>query len=445
VKPANKPLYHFPPVASRYKSLIHANQFIKNPFPILDEAVQRLGTTYTFYMGGMQKAILTMDPAAARHVLQKNHRAYEKSAIVTDILAKYTGHGLLTATGDHWLRQRRMIQPGFHRKRIESLQGLMKTEVDACMDQWKNYADTQAEFDAYEEMNQLTFRIVAKALFSTSIEEHGLAELSRLISILQAYIIREVRQPYKRWWFRMSGIMEKHIKLAQGAREIIRDVIQDRKKSNEKPDDLLTMLLESTYEDTGEGMSEEQLIDECLIIFVAGHETSANALSWMIYLLGNHPAEYLRLQYARAEQQAGLARNVIAETLRLYSPAWVVDRISLEDDQVNDYFLPAGTVWIIYIHGLHRHPEFWERPQDFLPDRWSNPAINKEAYMPFGAGPRMCIGEHFAMMEMQLIITEIVNHWNISLHSSHVGEKPLITLRPDGPILISVTEKRSMS
>ncbi len=118
--------YHFPPVASRYKSLIHANQFIKNPFPILDEAVQRLGTTYTFYMGGMQKAILTMDPSAARHVLQKHHRAYEKSAIVTDILAKYTGHGLLTATGDHWLRQRRMIQPGFHRKRIESLQGLMK-------------------------------------------------------------------------------------------------------------------------------------------------------------------------------------------------------------------------------------------------------------------------------------------------------------------------------
>src|SRR5688572_25805801 len=168
--------YRFPPVASRFKSLIHANQFIKNPFPILDEAVIRLGQTYTFYMGGMQKAILTADPVATRHVLQKHHKAYEKSAIVTDILAKYVGNGLLTSTGEHWLRQRRLIQPGFNRKRIESLQTLMLTEVNSCMKQWELFADKKQAFDAYEEMNQLTFRIVARTLFSTSIEEHGLAE-----------------------------------------------------------------------------------------------------------------------------------------------------------------------------------------------------------------------------------------------------------------------------
>ncbi|HUR31022.1 MAG TPA: cytochrome P450 [Saprospiraceae bacterium] len=436
--------YHFPPVASRIKSLIHANQFIKNPFPILDEAVKRLGSTYTFYMGGMQKAILTIDPVASRHVLQKHHKAYEKSAIVTDILAKYVGQGLLTSTGDHWLKQRRLIQPGFNRKRIESLQSLMRTEIDTCMKGWESFAETKKDLDAYEEMNQLTFRIVARTLFSTSIEEHGLAELSRLISILQAYIIKDVRQPYKRWWFRISGITAKHIQLAKGVRELIRTIITERQKSNSDQDDLLTMLLEARFEESHEGMNEDQLIDECLILFVAGHETSANALSWMIYLLGMHQNEYKRLQNAQPEEQSLSIRNVISETLRLFPPAWVVDRISLEDDGILGFNMPKGTVWIIYIRGMHRHPDYWKDPDRFLPDRWLNVELNKEAYMPFGAGPRMCIGEHFAMMEMQLIITAIINRWDIHLKNGDVGEKPLITLRPDNAINISVTARSSL-
>ena len=430
---------HFPPIASRIRSLIHANQFIKNPFPILDEAVKRLGPTYTFYMGGMQKAILTIDPVATRHVLQRHHKAYEKSALVTEILAKYVGKGLLTSTGEHWLRQRRLIQPAFNRKRIESLQVLMKEEIDACMERWNEYANTKQAFDAYAEMNQLTFRIVARTLFSTSIEEHGLAELSRLISILQAFIIKEVRQPYKRWWFKVSGSITKHIRLSKGARDLIRNIIIERKRVTSPPDDLLTLLLETKYEDTNEGMEEEQLIDECLILFVAGHETSANALSWVIYLLGLHTGECDRLKSRDAEQQTILIRNVILETLRLYPPAWVVDRISLEEDEVNEFHLPKGTVWIIYIRGIHRHPEYWADPDEFLPDRWMDAALNKEAFMPFGAGPRLCIGEHFAMMEMQLILTEIINKWNFELISKSVSERPLITLRPEEEINIIIS------
>jgi cytochrome P450 len=428
----------YPPIASRFRSLINANRFIKNPIPILDEAVDRLGPTYTFFMGGMEKAIMTIDPVASRYILQKHHRAYEKSAIVTDILARYTGHGLLTSTGDHWLRQRRLIQPGFQRRRIESLQGLMQQELDACMQNWKVYAAEGKRFDAYAEMNQLTFRIVARALFSTSIEEHGLEQLSTLISQLQDYIIREVRQPHKRWWFRWSGIMAHHEKLAQGARDLIRGIIVLRKQEATKPDDLLTMLLESTYEDTGDPMHEEQLIDECLILFVAGHETSANALSWMIYLLGKNPVEFQKIKSASGDTQATLVRNVIFESMRLYPPGWVIDRISLADDTVGEFQLPKGTVWIIYIRGMHRHPDYWKDPEAFLPDRWLDPAINKDAYMPFGAGPRLCIGEHFAMMEMQLILTEIVSKWNFTLHVEKVEEKPLVTLRPGSEILISL-------
>ncbi|MEO7927264.1 MAG: cytochrome P450 [Saprospiraceae bacterium] len=431
----------YPPVASRYRSLINAGRFIKNPFPILDQALGKLGTTYAFYMGGVQKAVLTIDPKVARYILQKHHRAYEKSEIVSEILAKYLGKGLLTNTGDDWLRQRRLIQPGFHRKRIESLQNLMRTEVEAGMVSWRIKSSGRMMLDAYREMNQLTFRIIARALFSDYIEESGLTELSDLISTIQAYIIREVRQPHKRWWYKISGIRAKHIRLALGANELIRDIVTKRRASTSMPDDLLTMLMETRYEDTGEGMTDDQLIDECLILFVAGHETSANALSWMIYLLGNHPDEYARLQNATNETQAQLIKNVIEESMRLYPPAWVVDRVSLEEDQVGEFLLPKGTVWVIYIRGIHRNPAYWEKPDQFIPDRWSDPNLNKEAYMAFGAGPRLCIGEHFAMMEMQLILTTIVNTWDFTLISKKVAEKPLVTLRPGSEIYISIAPK----
>ncbi len=428
----------YPPEASRIQSLINAGRFIENPIVIIDQAVESFGSTYTFFMGGIQKAVLTTDPKAARHILQKHHKAYEKTEIVTDILGKYVGQGLLTATGDFWLRQRRLIQPGFQKQRIEALRKLMKTEVDRCMITWVEKAKHPDPFDAYEEMNHLTFRIVASTLFSSSLEEHGLLQLSELISTLQTFIIREVRQPYKRWWLNLSGQVRKHRALAAGARQIILAVIQERRNLKDPPDDLLTMLLASRYEDTGEGMDDETLIDECLIMFVAGHETSANALSWMIYLLGKHPNEIDRIKNANEESKSSLIRNIIFETLRLYPPGWVVDRISKDEDQVLDYTLPKDTMWVIYIRGMHRNPEYWDQPDLFIPERWNNPDLNKEAYMPFGAGPRLCIGEHFAMMEMELILTEILSLWDIKLIVEEVHEKPLVTLRPDEPILISI-------
>jgi cytochrome P450 len=309
------------------------------------------------------------------------------------------------------------------------------------MTRWTIKAAEGLSLDAYKEMNQLTFRIIARTLFSDSIDDQRLDQLSEMISTIQGYIIKEVRQPHKRWWFRLSGMRSKHIELAKGAKEMIREVIKSRHSVSSIPDDLLTMLMESLYEDTGLPMEEDQLIDECLILFVAGHETSANALSWMIYLLGNHPEEYSRLQNANTEMQTILIRNVIEETMRLYPPAWVVDRTSLEEDEVIDFSFPRGTLWVIYIRGMHRNPEYWERPDEFIPDRWNDPNLNKEAYMPFGAGPRLCIGEHFALMEMQLIATEIINKWNFVLKSKEVAEKPLVTLRPGSGVYISITAR----
>jgi len=431
----------YPPLASWVKYLFKARQFIRNPFPVLDGAVDRLGPTYTFFMGGISKAVLTVDPVAAKHVLQKNHKAYEKSAIVTDLLAKYTGHGLLTATGEKWLKQRRLIQPGFHRKRIEALQHLIQIEIDGCMQHWTDYAERHQTFDAYAEMNNLTFRIIGRALFSSSLEELGLTALSGLISTIQSHIVKEVRQPWIRWWYEIGGRNAKHIQLAGIARDFIRNVIRERKEMKDMPDDLLTMLLEAKYEDTGLIMDEEQLIDECLILFVAGHETSANSLSWALYLLAKNKNHLARIQQADEVNQQKLIRHLILETMRLYPPAWIVDRISLQEDQVMDYKLPKGTIWLIYIRGMHRNPAYWQQPDVFDPDRWEGEDLHREGYMPFGAGPRLCIGEHFALMEMQMILTSIILHWDFNLEVAEVEEKPLVTLRPATAVMISVKER----
>ncbi len=431
----------FPPLTNRFKSFLNVRKFIRDPFPLLDQAIGRFGKTYSFYMGGVQKAVLTVDPEAIRQLLQKHHRLYEKSSIVTDILARYIGKGLLTATGDQWLRQRRLIQPGFHRKRIESLESLMRLEIDACMRRWDETAKAGQSLDAYQEMNKLTFSIVARTLFSSSLEESGLHRLSNLISTIQEFIIREVRQPFKRWWYRLSGQTSHHVRLALSARELIRDNIRMRQQATAQPDDLLTMLLETRYEDTGLPMEEEQLIDECLILFVAGHETSANALSWMIYLLGKHRPEWIRLREADQAERPVRIRNVILETLRLYPPAWVIDRVSLAEDQILQYHLPKGTTWIVYIRGMHRQADHFHDPDAFIPDRWDEPDIYREAFLPFGSGPRLCIGEHFAMMEMQLILEAIVDRWDFVLLTGDIKEKALVTLRPDKAVQIRLAAR----
>lgn len=226
--------------------------------------------------------------------------------------------------------------------------------------------------------------------------------------------------------------------MAGVARKIIGDVISERMRMKEMPDDLLTMLVEARYEDTGLGMTVERLIDECLILFVAGHETSANALSWAIYLLAKNRDYFKRIQLADELQQQTLIRRVLLETMRLYPPAWVVDRVSLQEDQVLDYTLPKGTLWVIYIRGMHRNPAYWPQPDVFDPERWIDEDFHHEGYMPFGSGPRLCIGEHFALMEMQLIMTAVVKKWNFKMVVEMVEEKPLVTLRPASAVMISI-------
>lgn len=441
-----------PPLVPRWVSLKRTFRFAANPIPIMYDNLKKYGRTYTFHIGGVKKGVATIEPTVIQHILQKNNRNYRKSNIQTGVLKKYVGGGLLTSEGKYWLQQRRLIQPGFHRDRLSALVKLMNQEIEQHFDD----IDVSDPVDISTSMHTLAFNIVAKALFSTSISGEEMESLSRNLNLLQEFIIKQVRQPYLLPWFKVSGLMRKHQKLAQITRKSILDVIRQRVESGIAQNDLLQMLLDSRYEDTGEGMTEEQLLDESLILFVAGHETSANALGWIFYLLSRHSESQDKINreidLVLGGRQAAFSdlmkltytRQVIEEALRMYPPAWVVDRVAIEQDEINGIIIPKDALMIIYIYGVHHDENLWDAPNEFKPERFGaeqKAARKPYAYFPFGGGPRLCIGNNFAMMEMQLVLVHFLQRFQISKPSATTKVQPMVTLRPDRKIVLDLIRK----
>ncbi|MCB9348376.1 MAG: cytochrome P450 [Lewinellaceae bacterium] len=444
------------PAIPRWATLRNSLRFAYNPIVALDQYVAEYGPTFEFYLGGMVKGILTTDPGLAQHVLQKEHRKWRKSPIQTERMGYFLGNGLLTSDGDYWLRQRRLIQPGFHRKRLAGLTGIMNQEIEDFLEQRFQPALAGGQpVDMSPLMMELAFRVVAKSLFTTSLQEEDLAFLRDTVTVVQAFITRTFRQPYLIPWFRFSGLYREHKALSEKFDAIILQHIQARRSSNERHDDLLQMLLEARYEDTGKGMDDRQLTEESAILFVAGHETTANALSWMWHLLGQHPEVVARL---RQEHEAVLGGRepgfedlpqleytlqVIDEAMRLYPPAWITDRLCVEDDQYGDLPLPKGSRVVAYIYGIHRRPSLWDDPEAFRPERFSRERKKEYhpfAFMPFGGGPRLCIGNNFALMEMQLVLVKILQRYKLESAPGFEPElQPLITLRPRNGVMVRVS------
>ena len=440
------------PQIPRSKTIMNALEFVKNPIPILMENVKEYGDTFFFYMGGVRHAVLSTNPDFNQHVLQKNNKNYVKSFLQTDMLAKYVGDGLLTSNGDYWLRQRRLIQPGFHRKKIANLTGIINPVIESYFENLDLKKD--GPIDIYEAMMELTFTIIAKSLFSTGVNEEDVNELGDNISKIQKFLVKQIRQPYLNWWFGLSGQEKKHLALTDVSSKIILDIISERRKTNESYDDLLDMLLASRYSDTGEGMTEKQLIDESVILFVAGHETTANAMAWISYLLSKNPqvVEKLRQEYRENlgdktpdfEDLKNLTytKKVINESLRIYPPAWITDRVALEDDVINGVKIPKGTMIMNFIYGAHQDPRYWVEPDKFIPERFDEENMKQMHsfnYFPFGGGPRLCIGNNFSIMEMQLILAYVIRRYDFSLvPNQEIIAQPLVTLRPQNGILMNL-------
>lgn len=431
---------------SRLQALRNAFSFYRDPIANIDRAMASFGQTFSTYVGGLHPAILTTEPDVIQHVLQKNHRNYIKSPMHFDVLAHFLGNGLLTSEGDYWLRQRRLIQPGFHKKRLAGLTDIMLAEIDALIERFDQKIAKDDYIDICPPMLELAFRVVAKSLFSADIKEEQLQELSHNITVLQSFIVKQIRKPFLNPWLKISGAIRKHEAISKSSQRILLENIRARKESAEVKDDLLQMLLEARYEDTGEGMTEQQLLDESLILFVAGHETTAHAFAWTWYLLSQHPeaVEKIRTEVATVLgdrkptfediPKLEYTLKVIEESMRLYPPAWITDRVAVADDEVNGIRIPKGMIVIAYIYGAHRSPQNWKDPERFDPERFAK-AQKKErhnfAYLPFGGGPRLCIGNSFALMEMQLALARMVPRYDFELMpDQEVKRQTLITLQP---------------
>jgi cytochrome P450 len=274
---------------------------------------------------------------------------------------------------------------------------------------------------------------------STQIKE----ELSRIFTDLQDFLITDINQPFRKFFYPFTGAETIQLKKAKRLREIFIAIINERKASDESYSDLLDMLLKSKYEDTGEAMTNEQIVDEVLILIFAGHETTANTLSWLLYLLsinketvqkltdsfkGSTIQECLNNEYLKA---------TINEAMRLYPAAWMTERAAIEDDQFGQFSFPKNTIIISFFFGLHRSESLWPEPLKFKPERFISDAsaIRSKNYFPFGAGPRMCIGNNFAMAEMSFFLFSFLKEFQIKPTEQIPEMKPLITLRPDKVLL----------
>ena len=427
------------PTVSRWDVIKNRKRILQNPLPFHRENFEKFGDSFRVLVGPPNGVIFTRDPEIIRHILQKSHRKYQKSKLQTEDLAKYIGRGLLTSNGEHWRVHRRMVQPAFHKTKLAALLATMERAIVEELDR----IPEDETFDIFPYMSDMAFQVVAQSLFSRSDIRDRMMQLQQITEINQRMLIREMRQPYLNWWFKISGKIKKHIDLSHEGRKLIDQIIEERIASGRKPDDLLDMLLDARYED-GTPMSREQLLDEVLILFTAGHETTANALSFTMHFLANdeqlqesllNEISDFDFEGTRKLEDFSKLKSIahcIEESLRHYPPAYVIDREAVEDDEVGPLILKKGSLVLMSVYELHRHKNFWKDPEVYDPLRFADlsPKEYGNYYYPFGAGPRMCIGNNFAMYEMMLAIAHIISRYRITTHQKEMEINPLISLKP---------------
>jgi cytochrome P450 len=427
------------PTISQYQVFKNRKRILKNPLPFHHENFEKFGDIFKVKIGFRKELVFTRNPKLIKHVLQKQHKKYHKSPLQTVDLAKYVGHGILTSNGEHWRTHRRMVQPAFHKKKLMGLLHIMRDTIQKEVSKIK----PNEVQDIFPLMGDLAFQVVANSLFSRSDIQEDMSRLQAITEANQKMLIREMRQPYFKWWFKLSGMIQRHLDLSEEGRRLLNKIIEERMQSDIDKDDLLAMLLKARYEDNTP-MPRRQLIDEVLILFTAGHETTANALSFTLFLLAKNQnaqqkvfeeVSQLALENDDIMQhisQLNFTKQCLEEGMRLYPPAYIIDRIAIEDDEFEGQLIPKKTMILMSVYELHRYAEFWDSPDEFSPGRFNveNRKDYQEYYYPFGAGPRMCVGNNFAMYEMIMTVAEIVKKYNLQSNLNTVRINPLISLKP---------------
>ncbi len=406
----------------------------------LTELVRKYGDLVYFHLGP-QPVFLLNHPDYIRDVLVTHHKNFMKGEGLQRA-KRLLGEGLLTSEGEFHLRQRRLMQPAFHRQRIAGYAATMVEYAERTSQRWQN----GATMDVAREMMQLTLAIAGKTLFDADVEGEAEEIGNALSETFEQF--NNVLMPFTQLLERLPLPATRRFQRARGRLDAtIYRMIEERRKSGEDRGDLLSMLMAARDEEgDGTGMTDEQLRDEAMTIFLAGHETTANALTWTWYLLSQHPAVEAELQaeidavlngrLPTAEEYPRLryTEMVFAEAMRLYPPAWLIGRRALGDYHINGYHIPARSILLMSQYITHHDARWFPEPDKFDPLRWTPEAKEarpKFSYFPFGGGNRVCIGEQFAWMEGVLVLATLVQRWRLRLVEGHPIElQPIVTLRP---------------
>ena len=417
----------------------HFRSFRKNPTDFLTK-MSKLGDVSTFRVGKIP-AFLINHPDLIRDLLVTNHSKFIKGRALQRAKG-LLGEGLLTSEKEFHLRQRRMIQPAFHRSRISEYAKAMIESGETMSDSWMD-----GEFrDIDKEMMRLTLWIVGKTLFSANVEDEAMqvgAAMNTIVSMFNFMLL-----PFSEYLEKLPLPPIRKLKNARKTLdEVIYKIIDERRASGEDKGDLLSMLLLAQDEETGGGMTDKQVRDECLTLFLAGHETTANALTWTFYLLSQNPQAEKKF-HAELDEVLGdraltpedygklkCTEHILAESMRLFPPAWTIGRLATEEHEFNGFQIPKNGLVLASQFVMHRDSRFWENADEFQPERWDKLSIkeagNKFIYFPFSKGVRNCVGEGFAWMEGVLLLAILGRKWKLSLASEQkIGLQAMVTLRP---------------
>jgi cytochrome P450 len=429
--------------------------FQRGPLGLFDNLIKNYGDISTFRLAA-NRVVLLRHPHHVRHILQQKYGNYDRSTTSYKMARNLFGRGLATVEGgEEWRGMRRMMQPSFHYQRVASMTEHMVAVIHARLDHWDRMAAAGEVLDTNTEMRRLTLRVVARALFALD-DEAVIDRFADAIDTIDEELTAYMRFPllplsvptagHRRFWSN-HAIVE----------EIIDYVITQHFNDDVDRGDLLSVLIRTEDEDTGARLSDEELRDQVFVMLFAGHETGANVLTWTWYQLGMHPEVQQRVQQEVDRELDGrpatladctkltYTQTVIDETQRMYPQQWQGWRRALEDDEIDGYRIPAGTDIFYSPYHVHRHPDFWDAPETFRPERFTPEEVarrDRSAYLPFGSGPHKCIGNQFALTEMMLVIASTMQRYRIELESQeHIAPKPLITLGPEKPVRVRLVPR----
>jgi cytochrome P450 len=416
-------------------------KLLRRPLQLLTSVASEYGDVALLPVGP-QRIYLLNHPDYFKHVLQDHYRNYHKG-VSYKTLKLLVGEGLGTSDGAFWLRQRRLAQPAFHHQRLATMASAMAHATAEMLQHWETIAACGDAFDVVTEMRRLTLQIIVTTMFSTAIGNEA-ETVYHAFNTALTHITRS---------FWLSGLPPR---LTPGYRTfqqavnvldtVVYRIINERRQTEHDPGDLLTMFLQAADAETGEGMNDKQVRDELMTLFIAGYDTSAHTLAWVWHLLTQHPEVERRLYIELSHVLNGriptfsdlphlvYTRMIIEEAMRLYPAAWGVFRMSLADDIIGGYTIPAGSVIILSPYVMHRTPAYWEQPERFEPERFTPDRLAERpryTYVPFGGGPRQCIGNNFAMMEMQLILAMVAQRYQLQSVPGQLVEPHIaLTLQP---------------